>query len=505
MTGVGTHTRALKRTLGLAFASIVIGICGSTSLLAYDHAARMHETGMRNGLLVQAALTAQAIDGDLHASLQSRDDAGYAEIRAVLVRSRALDARVRDVYTMARSPEGAWRFLVDAEDPAGPIFSEFGAPYEGTFDAALEGGLSAPSVSAEAYTDDYGTWWSGYAPIRDRSGRAVGIVGVDVAGETFEREESELLVRAAVLFVIAVVTAAVAGRFLLGRIADPVIVEGALQAAERRRLEAIQAITEEHRTRLLVLAKQQTKVEEALRARVAAEVHDGVAQDVAMARILVSKVAADRPELANTLGMAAAVLDVAVRHMNELIVEISPPALRTLGLSSALREAAERLAKPHDIRVAFNADPDVPELSKEAKVAAYWSARELMVNVVKHSGATLMSVSIAEEDNRVVIRVKDDGRGFRPGNKPRSGGGYGLLAACERLDLVGGDLTVDAGVAGGTIATVSIPYPQCASAASAHGSAQDGDQAMASDGGGDARTSSNHVAKEPTGIGAGAW
>jgi PAS domain S-box-containing protein len=201
-------------------------------------------------------------------------------------------------------------------------------------------------------------------------------------------------------------------------------------------------LIEEHRERLLRLATQQNNTEEVLRTRIAAEVHDGVAQEVAMARILITKAAADAPALTDMLGLAADILDGAVKHINELIVEISPPALRTLGLVPALRDAAERIAARHGLAIDFDAPLVAPTLTKDETTALYWSTRELMTNVAKHARATRMVVQFVADPAYVAVTVRDDGCGISAESPPTSGGGFGIFGARERLRLLGGDLEV---------------------------------------------------------------
>jgi PAS domain S-box-containing protein len=201
---------------------------------------------------------------------------------------------------------------------------------------------------------------------------------------------------------------------------------------------------EEHRGRLQSLLVQQNQVEEALRVRVASEVHDGVAQEVAMARILVAKVAADVPEAAPILDLAAEVLDGALRHINDLVVEISPPALRTLGLVPALRDAAERVAARHGLKCVFSVVGELPDVSNEEKVAVYWVARELMANVAKHARASVVEVRLDLTSEWVRVSVRDDGIGISVPAQPASGvGGFGLFGARERMRQVGGTLSVE--------------------------------------------------------------
>lgn len=207
---------------------------------------------------------------------------------------------------------------------------------------------------------------------------------------------------------------------------------------------------EDHRRRLHSLAQQQVIAEQQLRQRVAAEVHDGVAQELAMARVLLERYL-DEPSQQQSLRWAVEVLDSAVRHVDELVTEISPPLLRQFGLIAALRDVAERLAKRHGLNLQFNAEP-VPKLDAADASTLFWAARELIVNVVKHACATRLTVSVSNGAEFIEVAVSDDGVGL----PERSTSGFGLFNVRERARLHGGDLQIES-LSSGTKARVFLP------------------------------------------------
>jgi signal transduction histidine kinase len=212
---------------------------------------------------------------------------------------------------------------------------------------------------------------------------------------------------------------------------------------------------EDHRSRLHLLAEQQAAAEQALRQRVAAEVHDGLAQELAMARLLLGKALQAPGRDHATLSLIGEVLDGAVRHVNELTVEISPPSLRELGLPAALREAGRRLAERHQLEFELELVGPYERLSTNHEAVLYWAARELLVNVVKHARASLVHVLLEAAETHVRVVITDDGCGLPPApSGPRRG--FGLFNARERLRLAGGDLTVRSQDVG-TQAAIELP------------------------------------------------
>jgi signal transduction histidine kinase len=78
---------------------------------------------------------------------------------------------------------------------------------------------------------------------------------------------------------------------------------------------------------------------------------------------------------------------------------------------------------------------------------------EALSNVVKHAGASEVEVSLSQEDGRLGLVIRDDGCGFDP-DRPR---GLGLTGMSDRLDTVGGSLTLNSGAGLGTSVCVHIP------------------------------------------------
>jgi two-component sensor histidine kinase len=230
-------TVGLQRRLMWVFLSLVTSVLALNSLLFFLHARHTHLAQLQKQLQLHAQLNADLIDGDLHARLRTTDDPGYQHIRDQLRRSRSGAPWVRDIYTMARRPDGVWNFVVDAEPPDSEIFSDIGTPYDVSQDPLIAAGLEAPNADVDIVHDEYGDWMSGHAPIHAADGRAVGIVGVDMSATEFRQEQYILAGIALIVFVVALVLALIAGRYVLRRVADPIVVEQELQAVARRELE----------------------------------------------------------------------------------------------------------------------------------------------------------------------------------------------------------------------------------------------------------------------------
>lgn len=198
------------------------------------------------------------------------------------------------------------------------------------------------------------------------------------------------------------------------------------------------------------------------RRNIARELHDGVVQDLAGAGYALG--AAVRampedcpPEAVLLVDKARDAVERSVHDLRALIVDIHPPDLTAGGLEPALHDLAERLrassAIELDVRVSL---PDA--VGPGVAETVYRAAREFLVNIGKHAGAQHASVDLTGDSDTVRLLVTDDGQGPSvDGWDRRANGHLGLVLIAESAADLGGELTVEAGTAGGTIALLVLP------------------------------------------------
>ncbi|WP_329250332.1 sensor domain-containing protein [Actinoallomurus sp. NBC_01490] len=143
---------------------------------------------------------------------------------------------------------------------------------------------------------------------------------------------------------------------------------------------------------------------------------------------------------------ARATAKEAVEELRELVRGIHPPALDH-GLDTALTTLAARSGVPVETEISL---PVRPTAAIES--IAYFCAAELLANAAKHSGASRIRLTLAQDGDRLCLRVHDDGRG---GADP--GGGSGLSGLLDRVRTVDGRLDVSSPPGGPTVVTVELP------------------------------------------------
>jgi signal transduction histidine kinase/PAS domain-containing protein len=207
------------------------------------------------------------------------------------------------------------------------------------------------------------------------------------------------------------------------------------QAAARGRLVA-QALDAEDRTR--------RQISELL--------HDGPLQDLLALNQELMRLEAPSEHLAR----ARAGIARAIGALREIMVDLHPVSLEVAGLESALGAVADQQARHGRFAYELSIDPAAGGLRDDLVVAL---ARELLTNAAKHADASRVRVSVRRTADAILLEVADDGAGIpdgRLGSALREGH-IGLASSIQRVEAVGGTLSLSPAPGGGTAAAVTLP------------------------------------------------
>lgn len=182
------------------------------------------------------------------------------------------------------------------------------------------------------------------------------------------------------------------------------------------------------------------------RARLERDLHDG-AQQRLLAIGIALQLLRQKPGDPMLLEAAESELSSALAEMRELASGIHPAVLTDLGLVAALEALTARLGT----RVRLDAPAPVKRKSPAVEAAAYFSASEAITNALKHAAPAAVQVCVVDVEQRLLVRVGDDGPGGADSN------GSGLLGVRDRLASVDGTLTVTSRPGRGTELTMEIP------------------------------------------------
>jgi len=198
------------------------------------------------------------------------------------------------------------------------------------------------------------------------------------------------------------------------------------------------------------------------RRRVARELHDAVGQVLSSARLRLKRLLAEAGPKSRgaEVGDVLHLLDRALRELGAIAQDLRPQELDALGLESALRGLAADFMRRSRLRVWASVSSIRPALANGAALTMYRIAQEALANVERHAQATRVALSLGRHGGRVVLRVKDDGRGCPvarlEAEKPRSRG-MGLRNMRERAQSCGGTLDMRSAPGAGTEIVCRLP------------------------------------------------
>jgi signal transduction histidine kinase len=187
------------------------------------------------------------------------------------------------------------------------------------------------------------------------------------------------------------------------------------------------------------------------RRKIERDLHDGTQQRLVSLllelRSAEAAVPADQPELRAQLARIADDLTADLEDLRELARGIHPAILSEGGLGPALKSLARRSAVPVEL------DLDLPaRLPEPVEVAAYYVVSEALANAAKYARAQVVEVAVSARDGPLRLSVRDDGVG---GAAP--GAGSGLLGLTDRVESLGGTISVDSPAGKGTALRVELP------------------------------------------------
>lgn len=200
------------------------------------------------------------------------------------------------------------------------------------------------------------------------------------------------------------------------------------------------------------------------RRRIALALHDDTAQELSVLNINLSalkKRFSDGSFESKEINKGQMLLGKALKEVRTLSYLLHPPMLEDAGLISAVYWFAEGFSKRSDIVVSLKLDESIGRLPNDIENALYRVVQEALTNVHRHSFAKTAAVIFDRNGDTIRLRIVDRGRGM-PGESGREGLsdftslGVGIMGMKQRLNQIGGTLTIESGDRGTTV-TATVP------------------------------------------------
>jgi signal transduction histidine kinase len=234
-----------------------------------------------------------------------------------------------------------------------------------------------------------------------------------------------------------------------------------LLSAQLRAREQAETLALDSERSLRRLTVQLLQMQDAERRKFSRELHDSLGQSLVGAKMNLEMFAARREE--NLLAEAILLLDQSLAETRTISHLLHPPLLEEAGLSSAAKWYLEEFSRRSGIQVDTARIEDAGDLPKPIALGLFRILQESLINIHRHSESPNAEVVIKSLPDRVILQVRDFGKGIAPELLKRfqsqgTNSGVGLAGMQERTRELGGHLNVQPANPG-TLISTTIPLP----------------------------------------------
>jgi signal transduction histidine kinase len=239
------------------------------------------------------------------------------------------------------------------------------------------------------------------------------------------------------------------------------LIAGLLVQASRRRqaekhLLASQRKLSATHARISDLGRRLIQAQEGERSHIARELHDDISQQIALLSIEVHTLigsAWPSPRDKKPLRELMERVESLAKSVHDLSHRLYPAKLRLLGLVAGIKSLQRDFSQP-DVLVVFTHQMGPAVIPHDVTLCVFRVVQEGLTNAIKHSGAREICVHLADNGDGLALTIVDDGSGFDVDT--RYGKGLGLISMKERLEAVGGSLTIQSAPGSGTRIEASV-------------------------------------------------
>jgi PAS domain S-box-containing protein len=218
------------------------------------------------------------------------------------------------------------------------------------------------------------------------------------------------------------------------------------------------------------LSQHLLRTQDEERKRIGRDLHDSLGQCLAILKINLDSLQLALPaaesKAISQIEQCLELTDEAIREVRTIAYVLYPPMLEELGLNSAISWYLDGFASRSEIKITFDAAPELKRLERPVELALFRVLQESLTNVHRHSESPTAHIRLFEENGSAVLEVEDEGKGFPEAmldldrDELASSFGVGLRGMSERLRDLGGTIELKPAKKQGAIVRAAVPHKQ---------------------------------------------
>jgi signal transduction histidine kinase len=213
----------------------------------------------------------------------------------------------------------------------------------------------------------------------------------------------------------------------------------------------------EYTQTLAELYSNQQKVQEQTHNHISQEIHDNVGQMLSLVRIQLNLAAQKNSNENELISEAQENIGRAMMDLRDMAKGMSNDRIKLLGLYASVEQEADRIRRSGICEISLSCSGNVFQFDHQRETILFRVLQECLQNVLKHSEARLLEIFFQYTQDDIQIKIQDNGKGFVL-EKSRAGHGLGLMNMQHRIQLMGGEFTINSEPGVGTKIYLQVPF-----------------------------------------------
>lgn len=208
------------------------------------------------------------------------------------------------------------------------------------------------------------------------------------------------------------------------------------------------------------IAKAQQEVKEQTMQTIGADLHDNIGQLLSLTSLTLKSIEPeDSSKVIPKVNSAIELISHSIQEMRLLGKLLQGDQLIALGLDEAIRHEIKWMEKSGKYKIIYLCEEELPASNPDKDLIIFRILQEILNNIMKHSRASQLSITLGHSDSKMCLCISDNGIGFDPDKLRSDQMGMGLHNIQKRAALIEGEALIESKPNKGTSITISIPYP----------------------------------------------